>query len=303
MIQNPVAIYASLAIVGVVSLIIDMVGHGKTMSTKQAFMWSFFWVAIGLGFGGIIYALEGGTAASEYYAGYLMEKSLSFDNLMVFYAIFTFFGVASAYQMHKVLTYGILGAIIFRAIFVGVGAALFHLHWSIQILFGLVVIWSARSVLKGDDDEKVDFDSKWYIRGVKKFYPVHTDTSATKFFTYVGGIRHITPLLLCVVAIELCDVIFSFDSVPAVIGVSKETPIIYSAMIMAILGLRALFFVVKTLIEKLVHLDKAVAVVLVFIGAKLILGALGYEIDPYTSLVIVFASLLAGVIASLVSKE
>lgn len=302
MFSPDVLIYLSLAVVGIVSLGIDILGHkdDKPMSTKTAALWSFFWVGIGLGFGGIIYLLKGEVGASEYYAGYLMEKVLSVDNLMVFIAIFTYFGVKTEGQMHKILTYGIIGAVVFRGIFVAAGSALYNLHWTFHVIFGLIVIWSAKGVIQGggDDDEPVDFNNKWYIKAIKKVYPVDTREGATSFITSINGVRHVTPLLLCVFAIELTDIIFSFDSVPAVIGVAKETPIIFSAIIMAVLGLRALFFFLETLIKKLCHLDTAVAIILVFVGIKLILGAFHFEIDANKSLAFVIGVLSVGVFAS-----
>lgn len=295
-------IYAALAVMFIFSMSIDFFGHkgDKEQSLSTSIKWSIFWVAMGVLFGGFIYAVYGATVASEYYAGYAMEKCLSIDNMMVFMAIFNYFGVKSSSATHKVLTAGILGAIIFRAIFVSAGSALFHLHWSIQILFGLVVIWSAKAIIFGDDEEEEqDFDQVWYVRYLRKVFPVVPNTSDNKFFVRNLGRWAITPLLLCVVTIELSDVMFSFDSVPAVIGVAKETAVIYAAMMMAVMGLRALYFVLEALMRHLSHLDKAVALILVFVGAKLCAGP-WYEVDATYSLVIVLGLLSLGVIASLV---
>lgn len=303
MIQNPIYIYSALAIVGGISLLIDILGHGKTLTHKEAVGWSAFWVAVGLGFGGIIYLLAGSVAASEYYSGYIMEKVLSVDNLMVFIAVFACFGVKNLSAMHKVLTAGIIGAIVFRGIFVGAGNYLFQLHWSIQCLFGAAVWWAAWKTIKGGDDEEEHFEKSWYIRLLKRVHPFTPDSSSGNFFVRSGGVRYLTPLLLCVVTIEFVDILFAFDSVPAVIAVSKETPIIYSAMMMAVLGLRALFFLMRAAVDTLVHLDKAVAVVLVYIGAKLCLGAAGIHIDPNLSLGIILATISCGIIASFAAKK
>lgn len=297
-----IALFAVLAVVLVVSIGIDFFGHrdGHEMSFKESSMWSLFWIAMGIGVGGFIWFDYGDVAASEYFAGYAMEKALSIDNLMVFMAIFTFFGIKDSAREHKILLWGIAGALIFRGIFVAAGSALFHLHWIVQCAFGAIVIWSAKGVMGGDDDEKVDFNDKWFIKAIKKFYPVDADTRTSKFFSRINGRRAVTPMLLCMVTIELCDIIFSFDSVPAVIGVTKEPALIYAAMIMAVLGLRSLFFVLGSLMKHLTRLDFFVAIVLVFVGAKLIAAPFGLEIDAITSLCTVLGLLAAGVVVSLV---
>ena len=298
-----IALFGVLAVVLVLSIGIDFFGHkdGHEMSFKESAMWSLFWIAMGIGVGGFIWFDYGDVAASEYFAGYAMEKALSIDNLMVFMAIFTFFGIKDSAREHKILLWGIAGALVFRGIFVAAGSALFHLHWAVQVFFGLVVIWSAKGILGGgDDDEEVDFNQKWFVRAIKKVYPVDADGRTSKFFSRINGRRAVTPMLLCLVTIELCDVMFSFDSVPAVIGVTKEPALIYAAMIMAVLGLRALFFVLGSLMKHLTRLDFFVAIVLVFVGAKLIAAPFGIEIDPITSLCTVMGLLAAGVIASFV---
>lgn len=297
-----IALFGVLAVVLVLSIGIDFFGHrdGHEMSFKESSLWSVFWIAMGCAVGGFIYINYGDVAASEYFAGYAMEKALSIDNLMVFMAIFTFFGIKDSAREHKILLWGIAGALVFRGIFVAAGSALFHLHWAVQAFFGLVVIWSAKGILfGGDDDEEVDFSQKWFVRAIKKFYPVSTDTSTDKFFTRIGARRGVTLMFLCLVTIELCDVMFSFDSVPAVIGVTKEPAIIYAAMIMAVLGLRALFFVLGSLMKHLTRLDFFVAIVLVFVGVKLIIAPWGYDIDPISSLCVVLGLLGAGVLTSL----
>lgn len=306
MITQPFALYAALAVVLVVSIFIDFVGHkdGHEMSFKESTLWSVFWIAMGCALGGFIYWDYGSVAASEYFAGYAMEKALSVDNLMVFMAIFTYFNIKSSNLRHKILLWGIAGALVFRGIFVAAGTSLFHLHWSVEVLFGLIVIYSAKAILfPPADDEEPDYEKAWYIKAIKKVYPVDTNAGATRFFTRINGLRHVTPLFLCLVTIELSDIIFSFDSVPAVIGVTKEAPLVYAAMIMAVLGLRALFFVLGSLIKHLTRLDAFVGIILVFIGAKLVAAPMGFKMDAITSLYIVLGLLASGVITSLVSPK
>ena len=184
------------------------------------------------------------------------------------------------------------------------------------MLFGLIVAWSALAIIKGGDDEEdeVDYSKHWATRLVGKILPVHPALDGEKFITIKNGIKYATPALLCVFVVEFTDVIFSFDSVPAVIGVTQEPLLVYSAMLFAILGLRALFFVLSVAVKYLVHLEKAVAVVLVFVGAKLMYHPFGealhakwafmpHDISANVSLYIVLGTLALGVLASLVFPE
>lgn len=297
-------IYLTLAIIGGSAFMIDVFGHDhkKEMNFTSAVKWSLFWIFCGLLMGAAVYFEKGSVATSEYFAGYAMEKALSVDNLMVFMAIFAYFGVKSQVAQHRVLTWGIIGAVVFRAIFASAGSAMFHLHWAFQVLFGLIVIWSAKAIVfGGDDDEDVDYSQTWYAKLINKVYPFDANpVDDHAFFTMKNGVKCVTALLMCTVTIELSDVMFSFDSVPAVIGVAKDTDIIYASMMMAVLGLRALYFVLESLMKHLHHLEKAVALVLVFVGAKLCVAPLGYDIDPMYSLMVVLGLLALGVVASLV---
>ena len=299
------------------SILVDFFGHkeGEEITIHSAIKWSLFWVALALGYFTFMWMEYGKEYASLFLSGYVLEKSLSVDNLMVFVAIFTSFGIKSTSTQHKVLLWGIVGAIVFRGIFVAVGSALFHLHWSVQVLFGLIVGYSAYAIFKGgDDEEEIDYQNHWANRLVGKIYPVSGKLDGSKFFTVVDGIKVVTPVLLCMAVIEFTDVIFSFDSVPVVIGVSKEPLIIYSAMLFAILGLRALFFVLSVAMKYLCHLEKFIGVVLLFVAAKLCYspfaetlhnkwGVFPLDISPGVSVVIVLSLLVCGVVASVVFPE
>jgi tellurite resistance protein TerC len=292
-------IYPTLVVVGGAALLVDFFGHkkGEVMSIKTASLWSVFWILCGILMGGLIYLEMGATAASQYFAGYAMEKALSVDNLMVFSAIFAYYKIKKQDEMHTVLTYGIIGAIVFRAIFVFVGAGLFNsethlgfsifglpvtLHLVMSAIFAAIIFWGAWKMLSANeaDDESEDYDNVWYNRLVRRFFP----KAGAMFFAAV--------------TIELSDVVFSFDSVPAVIAVAKDTAVVYSAMLMAVLGLRALFFVLEALMKHLCHLEKAVVAILVFIGIKLIAEPLGLHISPMFSVSVVLGLLAVGVIAS-----
>ena len=306
-----------LAGVLLLPVVIDFLGHKeeKEISIKSALKWSAFWIALGFAYYGYIWVVHSKEYASLFLSGYVLEKSLSIDNLLVFMAIFASFGIKSTHLQHKILLWGIAGAIVFRGIFVAAGTAIFNLHWFFQVLFGLIVAWSALAIIKGDDEEdEVDYSKHWATRLVGKILPVHPALDGEKFITIKNGIKYATPALLCVFVVEFTDVIFSFDSVPAVIGVTQEPLLVYSAMLFAILGLRALFFVLSVAVKYLVHLEKAVAVVLVFVGAKLMYHPFGealhakwafmpHDISANVSLYIVLGTLALGVLASLVFPE
>lgn len=298
------------------SLGLDIFGHkkGEEISLKSAILWSVFWVAIALSYFGFMWFEYGSEYASLFLSGYVLEKSLSVDNLLVFLAIFSSFGIKSTHLQHKILVWGIIGAILFRAIFVLIGTALFELHWSVEVVFGLIIAYSAIMIFKGGEDEDIDYSKHWASRFVSKFYPVANNIDNGKFFTVVNGIKMVTPILLCTLVIELTDVIFSFDSVPVVIGVSKEPLIVYAAMLFAILGLRALFFVLSVAIKYLCHLEKFVGVILLFVAFKLCytpfattlhskFNFLPAEITANQSLIVVLVLLALGVATSVAFPE
>lgn len=309
----------------------------KPVTLKSAVNWSIFWVAISLIYSFFLWWHHGVETASLFISGYALEKVLSVDNLFVFSAIFAWFGVPNQYR-HRVLYWGVIGAIVFRLIFVLIGAGLLQAFGSYaELIFAALVGYAAVMMLKGGDeeDEKVDYENHLANRIVHKFFPVipklyghnffvnkkqaesvlsqssdEERNAVTKWLSQHGGksVLFATPLLVCAAVIELSDVMFAFDSVPAVIAVSKEPLIIYSSMLFAILGLRTLYFVLEALKEMLHHLEKAIIALLFFIAIKLALSAslhltgFGYDISPTVSLAVVVITLNIGVIASLLHK-
>lgn len=310
----------------ILSLGIDFLGHkdDKPMHLKSSSIWSLFWIFISILFGLFIYYEHGKEMASLFFAGYILEKSLSVDNLFVIMAIFSWFKIPQDYR-HRVLYFGIIGAILFRLIFVAIGSSLFFLsHW-VQLVFGLIILWTAIIMLKkGDEKEEIeDYSSHLAYKLVYKYFSVFPKIVGHYFFISRKtltltlqenpnikfsdkGAIIATPLFLCLCIIEFSDVMFAFDSVPAVIAVSQEPLIIYSAMIFAILGLRALYFVLEALKEYLIHLEKAVIVLLFFIAIKILLNAsynmfgIGFEIPPLISLYVIAFILFTGIFLSVV---
>lgn len=313
------------------ALLLDMVTHrnDKPITLAGASIWSVFWVAISLAFAGFLYVQHGPDVASLFVTGYALEKVLSVDNLFVFMAIFAWFKVPDGLR-HRVLYWGIIGAIVFRGVFVAIGTGLLAFGPWVEIVFALIVAWTAVMMLKSGDDDDAEEDYSQHIayRFAKKLFPVWPKLYGHNFFVSrkklevevkkpenqglslaaKGGI-FATPLFLCLVVVEVSDVLFAFDSVPAVIAVSREPLIVYSAMLFAILGLRTLYFVLEALKRYLVHLEKAVIVLLFFIAGKLGLNATdhlfhhGISIDPNTSLLIVMSVLVVGILASVIFPE
>ena len=310
------------------AMLLDMVTHrgDKPISLAKASVWSIFWIALSLAFAGFLYVQHGAEVASLFVTGYALEKVLSVDNLFVFMAIFAWFKVPDGLR-HRVLYWGIIGAIVFRGVFVAIGTGLLAFGPWVEVVFAVIVAWTAIMMLRagGDDEEEEDYSTHLAYRFASKLFPVWPKLHGNQFFvsrkTLEGeitkpenagmslaakGAIFATPLFLCLVVAEVSDVLFAFDSVPAVIAVSREPLIVYSAMLFAILGLRTMYFVLEALKRYLVHLEKAVIALLFFIAIKLGLNATdhlfhhGYSISANTSLLIVMVVLVIGIVASLI---
>ena len=262
---------------------IDFFAHKKDekISLKQAALWSIFWIVVAAAFGGYLHLAVSSESASLFFSGYILEKSLSIDNLFVMAAIFSWFKIPEIYR-HRVLYFGIIGAVVFRLVFVAIGTSLLGISPWMEFVFAAAVAYSAVMMMKkGDDGEEIeDYSNHLAYRAVYRFFPIFPRLLGHSFFVRNREISAqisadekaklqnqisklnakwvATPLFLCLCVIELSDVMFAFDSVPAVIAVSKDPLIIYSAMIFAILGLRTLYFVLEALKSYLAHLEKAV---------------------------------------------
>ena len=342
----PLETVAVFVILSVGAIAIDLFAHrsDQPMSLKSAALWSVFWIAVSLAFGGYLWFHHGSETASLFFTGYALEKVLSVDNLFVIMAVFSWFKIPEAYR-HRVLYWGIIGAIVFRMVFVAIGTGLMALGPYVELVFAAVVGWTGIIMLRRDEEEEANEDYSEHLayRWVHRFFPVWPRLHGHNFFLRSHelteacrqnpdvhlepageNLKHptqhhpqpvkkgalvATPLFLCLAVIEISDVMFAFDSVPAVIAVSKEPLIVYSAMMFAILGLRTMYFVLEALRGYLVHLEKAVVALLFFIAAKLALSASahlfqhGYEISPNASLVVVLVVLALGVAASFVFPE
>lgn len=319
-------IFGAVALFG---LFVDIWAHrkDKPIALKSAIAWTLFWITISMCFAGYLYYHFNAEVASLFLAGYLFEQALSVDNLFVMMAIFAWFKVPEQY-CHRVLYWGVLGAIFFRLLFVVIGSALFALGPAVEVVFALLVAASGVMMLRkkeDDDEEHADYSNHIAFRAVRLFFPVFPRLVGHNFFINKAhamaelekpenkgielkkvGAVFATPLFLCLAVIETTDVMFAFDSVPAVIAVSREPLIVYSAMIFAVMGLRSMYFVLDAMRQYLVHLEKAVTVLLFFIAFKLAASAslhltgFGYDIDVYTSLIVIAVILGIGIISSFI---
>ncbi len=326
----PPGVIAIFVVVILAFLALDLFSHraDKPVTLKDAIIWSVVWIMLALAFAGYIYLNYGSAFASLFLTGYALEKVLSVDNLMVFVAVFSAFAVPDIYR-HRILFYGVLGAIVFRLVFVSAGTWLYAIGPWVEFVFAAIIVWTAVQMMKDDggEDKIEDYSDHWSVRFTRKIVPVWPKLSGHNFFisgravnaemakpenaaldVQRGKLYYATPLFLCLVTIECADIMFAFDSVPAVIAVTKEPLLVYTAMIFAILGLRQLYFVLEALQKYLVHLAKAIIILLFFIAFKLSLAASvkvfhldeSWKIEPTTSLLIVIGVLAAGVVASLV---
>jgi tellurite resistance protein TerC len=302
----PAWLWAVFATSVVIMLLIDLFAHRKThvIGFREAGVWSAVWVGVSLLFAGLVWASLGSGAAVEFTTAWLLEKSLSVDNLFVFALIFSYFAVPREYQ-HRALFYGVIGALIFRAIFIAAGVAIVSKFTVVLFVFAAILLWSAYKLMKDDGDE-YDPQKSIAVRLVRKVIPVQKEYSGAKFFVRVAGRWVATPMFVVVVAIEAADLVFAVDSVPAVLAVSDDTFIVYSSNAFAILGLRALYFFLSGMLDKFHYLSKGLAIILGFIGFKLILQASHKvistsipEIPSLVSLAVVVVVLAGSVILSL----
>lgn len=270
----------------------------KHISAKKAMKMTALWVAIAVAFGIFILVTLGSDKAVEFYTGYIVEESMSIDNLFVFILIFSFFKIPDDYQ-HKALYYGIFGALIFRAIFIFAGAELMERFEFVMYIFGVILLIAAiKTIFKKDDDEG---ENKVAV-AMSKIFKTSPELDGDKFFTRIDGKLIMTPLFLCVIVIELSDIIFALDSVPAVLAITTDRFIVYTSNIFAIMGLRSLYFTIKESMKSLKFLNYGLGIILAFVAFKL-LAAKFVHIPVFASLLIIVGVLAVTVVLSLVFKD
>ena len=282
------------------------------IKTKEAAIWTTVWVTLALGFSGVIYWLfkdglvENPTnlapdvAVLKYITGYLIELSLSIDNVFVIAVIFSSFAIPQKYQ-HEVLFYGILGAIVFRALMIFFGVALINKFDWIIYVFGAFLLFTAFRMLTHKESEFDPKKSKMF-RFMKKLFPVSYKMDGDKFFIKRMGIKAATPLFVALIIIELTDILFALDSIPAILAITADPFIVFSSNILAILGLRSMYFLISRMLTKFRYINYSLVVILAFVGVKMILSH-NIEIPEWLSLGVIGVSLAAGIIASVMIPD
>ncbi|WP_217913437.1 TerC family protein [Miltoncostaea marina] len=284
----------TLALLALDLFVLHREAHEVTL--REAAWMSGLYAAAGLGFGAVVWAWRGPEAGGEYLAGYLIEKSLSVDNIFVFALIFSYFGIPARYQ-HRVLFWGVIGAIAFRALFIALGAALLdNVDWIVYV-FGAFLVYTGVRMARGHTVE-VHPDRNPVIRLMRRLVPVTGELRGQRFLLREGGRWVATPLLAALVMVETMDVVFAVDSVPAIFAITDDVFIVFTANVFAILGLRALYFLLAGTIPRFAYLQLGLALVLVFVGAKMFLTDVG-KLPVWISLGVIAAIIGASVAASL----
>ena len=275
----------------------------KIISVKEAFLWTGIWISVSLVFSiGIFFIYQyqnaalGAEKVLEYLTAYVVEKSLSLDNIFVMAAIFSFFKVPKKYQ-HRVLFWGILGAIVLRGVFIFAGTALIVKFSWLMYVFGVLLIVSAIKMGISKEDHDEDLSKNFAVKIAKKFYRVTPTFHGHAFTVIIDGVRHITPLLLALIVIETSDVMFAVDSIPAVFSVTLDPFIVFTSNIMAILGLRSLYFALSAMLGKFVYLKYALVFILAFVGVKMIIVHY-VHIPTLLSLSVILLSITISILAS-----
>jgi len=296
--ETPLLFWILFNVFVLIMLALDLgVFHRKSheVSTKEALIWTVVWITLALIFNGILYFWKGQQQALEFFTGYLIEKALSVDNIFVFIMIFTYFQVPAKFQ-HKVLFWGILGALIMRVIFIFAGVALIEkFHFTIYI-FGAILIFTGYKMFN-HNQAKIDPEKNPVIRFFRKIMPVTPQLHEDKFFVRLNGERFATPLFLVLILIETTDLIFAVDSIPAILAITQDQFIVYTSNVFAILGLRSLYFALAGIVHRFWLLTYGLAVVLVFVGIKMLLIDV-YKIPIAYSLLFIAFTITASVVLS-----
>jgi len=294
----PLWAWAAVLAVILAMLAVDLVAHrtAHVVSVREAAIWSVVWVSLGLGFGAVVWWALGAQAGGEYFAGYLIEKSLAVDNVFVFALIFTYFAVPREYQ-HRVLFYGVVGALVFRAIFIAGGAVVIHQFAWVLYLFGAFLVFTGWKMFTHRNDE-MDPSRNPVLRLITRRVPSTDQFHGQKFWVSSGGRWVATPLFTVLVLVETTDIVFAVDSIPAIFAVTQEPFLVFTSNAFAILGLRAMYFLLADLIHRFVYLKAGLAAILVFVGVKMMLLEV-WKVPIGLSLMVIVLCITVSVVLSL----
>jgi tellurite resistance protein TerC len=301
-ISMPIWAWILFYVLVLIMLVIDLKSFGRKgqheVSVPEALKMTAVWIGVSLIFCGGIWLYEGDQKAMEFLAGYLIEKSLSMDNLFVFLMLFSFFGIQRKYQ-HEVLFWGIFGALVLRSIFIFAGTAIIQQFEWILGVFGAFLIYTGIKMFSHQDDEQVDPSKNIFVKLFKKFFPVTGQMHDDKFFVTENGKRMATPLFIALLVIETTDVAFAVDSIPAVFSVSRDPFIVLTSNVFAILGLRALYFALAAIAKYFTYLKYGLGIILSFVGIKMLMEVIwDIEVPTPLSLVFIFGVLVLSMVLS-----
>lgn len=294
----------AVIVLGVMAIdlgVVDKKAH--VVSTKEAAIWTGVWMALAMAFNAGVYFMMGKNPAMEFLTGYLIEYSLSVDNIFVFIMLFSYFAIEPLYR-HRVLFWGIIGALVFRATLIGVGAALIsRFHW-VMYIFGIFLLFTAAKMAFSKEDGEPDPDRNPVVNLFKKFFPVTEKFDGERFFTHVAGStkKVATPLFVCLLVIETTDIMFALDSIPAIFAVTTDTFIVFTSNVFAIMGLRSLYFLLDGIMGLFRFLKYGLTVILGFIGLKMLVSEFVHITTP-VSLGVVIGVLAVSILLSLVIPD
>jgi len=288
----------------IVMLSLDLgVFHRKahTVSIKEALLWSAVWITLALAFNTWVYFEMGWLKATEFFTGYVVEKSLSVDNLFIIAVLFTFFGVPAMYQ-HKILFWGIFGALVMRALMIAAGAALLtNFAWITYIFAGILFFTGIKMLFA--TNEVIDFEKNIALRCLRKVIPLTKDFHGDKFFVKQGAKWAATPMFAVLICVEFTDLIFAVDSIPAIFAITQDTFIVYTSNVFAILGLRSLYFALSGILPYFHFLKYGLGVILCFVGAKMALAHTTWKLDSMVSLGVITGILAITILASIIHRR
>jgi tellurite resistance protein TerC len=301
--ETSLTIWISFVVFILIVLLLDLgIFHKKshTVGFKESIIWSGIWIAMAMAFSVIILLWHGQDDFMLFLTGYVIEKSLSVDNLFVFLLIFGYFKIPNQYQ-HKVLFYGILGALVMRAFFIWAGIAILEKFSWVIYFFGAFLVFSGIKMLLPHGDEH-DLEKSWVIKWTTKLFPTTPHFHDDKFFVRINGHWVITPLFITLIFVEFSDLVFAVDSIPAIIGITNDPFLVFTSNVFAILGLRSLYFALKGFADLFHYLKFGLAVILMFIGLKMLITH-WYHMPVLVTMAVIFSVLLVSVLASLISTN
>lgn len=271
-----------------------------TVGFKESIIWSGVWIALALAFNVIILYWRGEADFMLFLTGYVIEKSLSVDNLFVFLLIFSYFKIPNQYQ-HKVLFYGILGALVMRAFFIWAGIAILEKFEWVIYFFGAFLVFSGIKMLRPESDDH-DLEKSWVITWTRKIFPTTPHFHEDKFFVKLNGAWTVTPLFITLIFVEFSDLVFAIDSIPAIIGITNDPFLVFTSNVFAILGLRSLYFALKGFADMFHYLKYGLSLILIFIGVKMLVSHY-YHVPVGITMAVIFTVLLGSVLASVLSNR